>query len=129
MRTNPFYDAWLFLTGSTGEHAASGVGWLLTVLYLALLMASIAIAISKRRLWMGPNDHRRHAVSLSMTTLLRSGMTGNCHVPFCRREEGSDLLLLANPRSVGDSWATEANAHISNGPGHTPGLFCVGWAS
>jgi hypothetical protein len=44
MRTNPFYDAWLFLTGSTGEHAASGVGWLLTVLYLALLIASIAIA-------------------------------------------------------------------------------------
>ena len=44
MRTNPFYDAWLFLTGSTGEHEASGVGWLLTVLYLALLIASIAIA-------------------------------------------------------------------------------------
>ena len=35
MRTNPFYDAWLFLTGNTGEHEASGVGWLLTVLYLA----------------------------------------------------------------------------------------------
>ena len=44
MRTNPFYDAWLFLTGSTGEHEASGIGWLLTVLYLALLIASIAIA-------------------------------------------------------------------------------------
>jgi hypothetical protein len=44
MRTNPFYDAWLFLTGSTGEHEASGVGWLLTVLYLALLIASVAIA-------------------------------------------------------------------------------------
>ena len=44
MRTNSFYDAWLFLTGSTGEHEASGVGWLLTVLYLALLIASIAIA-------------------------------------------------------------------------------------
>jgi hypothetical protein len=25
MRTNPFYDAWLFLTGSTGEHEASGI--------------------------------------------------------------------------------------------------------
>jgi hypothetical protein len=23
MRTSPFYDAWLFLTGSTGEHEAS----------------------------------------------------------------------------------------------------------
>jgi hypothetical protein len=49
MRTNPFYDAWLFLTGSTGEHEASGVGWLLTVLYLALLIASIAIAYSNWR--------------------------------------------------------------------------------
>ena len=44
MRTNPFYDAWLFLSGSTGEHAASGIGWFLTALYLALLVASIAIA-------------------------------------------------------------------------------------
>jgi hypothetical protein len=44
MRTNPFYDAWLFLTGSTGEHEASGVGWLLTVLFLALVVASIWIA-------------------------------------------------------------------------------------
>jgi hypothetical protein len=39
-----FYDAWLFLTGNTSDHAASGVGWLLTVLYLALLIGSIAIA-------------------------------------------------------------------------------------
>ena len=38
MRTIPFYDAWLFLTGSTGEHAASGVGSLLTVLCIALLL-------------------------------------------------------------------------------------------
>ena len=44
MRTNPFYDAWLFLTGSTGEHQASGIGWLLTVLFLALLVASMWIA-------------------------------------------------------------------------------------
>jgi hypothetical protein len=48
MRTNPFYDAWLFLTGSTDDHANSGVGWLLTALFLALLAASIWIA---RRNW------------------------------------------------------------------------------
>jgi hypothetical protein len=34
MRTNPFDDAWMFLTGSTDEHAASGIGWLLTALFL-----------------------------------------------------------------------------------------------
>jgi hypothetical protein len=26
MRTNPAYDAWLFLTGQTGEHTGSGLG-------------------------------------------------------------------------------------------------------
>jgi hypothetical protein len=44
MRTNPFHDAWLFLTGQTGEHAASGMGWLLTALFLALIVASIWVA-------------------------------------------------------------------------------------
>lgn len=44
MRTNPFIDAWQFLTGDTGEHRASGVGVLLTVLFLALLAASLWIA-------------------------------------------------------------------------------------
>ncbi len=46
MRTNPFYDAWLFVTGSTGEHAASGIGWLLVALFIALAVASIWIARS-----------------------------------------------------------------------------------
>jgi uncharacterized membrane protein YphA (DoxX/SURF4 family) len=44
MRINPFIDAWMFLTGNTDEHRASGVGWLLTVLFLVLLAASIWIA-------------------------------------------------------------------------------------
>lgn len=44
MRTNPFYDAWLFLIGSTPDHQSSGVGWLMTVLFLALLVASVWVA-------------------------------------------------------------------------------------
>jgi hypothetical protein len=44
MRTNPFYDAWIFLTGQTDEHAASGIGWLLTGLFIALLLASVNTA-------------------------------------------------------------------------------------
>jgi uncharacterized membrane protein YphA (DoxX/SURF4 family) len=44
MRTNPFYDAWLFLIGATDDHANSGIGWLLTILFLALLAASAWIA-------------------------------------------------------------------------------------
>ncbi|HEY7243873.1 MAG TPA: DoxX family protein [Xanthobacteraceae bacterium] len=48
MRYNPFYDAWIFVTGRTDEHAASGIGWLLTVLFIALVLASIWIA---RKSW------------------------------------------------------------------------------
>jgi hypothetical protein len=44
MRTNPFIDFWLFFTGDTDEHRASGVGWLLTALFIVLLVASIVIA-------------------------------------------------------------------------------------
>jgi hypothetical protein len=44
MRINPFVDAWLFVTGNTDEHRASGVGLLLTVLFLALFAASVWIA-------------------------------------------------------------------------------------
>jgi hypothetical protein len=44
MRTNPFYDAWLFLTGQTDDHATSGVGPLLVILFWALLLASVWIA-------------------------------------------------------------------------------------
>src|SRR5258708_36250375 len=46
MRTNPLIDAWLFLIGNTDEHRASRVGWLLTILFVALLAASIWIARS-----------------------------------------------------------------------------------
>ena len=48
MRTNPFYDAWLFLIGQTDDHRNSGVGPLLVGLFLALLIGSIWIA---RRNW------------------------------------------------------------------------------
>lgn len=44
MRTNPFYDAWLFLLGQTGDHQGTGVGGLLTFLFLLLLAASLWIA-------------------------------------------------------------------------------------
>jgi hypothetical protein len=45
MRTNPFYDAWLFLIGATGDHEGSGVRWLLVALFIALLIASAWIAL------------------------------------------------------------------------------------
>jgi uncharacterized membrane protein YphA (DoxX/SURF4 family) len=45
MRTNPFYDSWLFLVGETGSHLGVGVWrYLLVALYWSLLIASIIIA-------------------------------------------------------------------------------------
>src|SRR5437016_12693882 len=45
MRTNPFYDGWLFLIGDTSDHQGSGVGLLLTLLFVAFLLASIWITV------------------------------------------------------------------------------------
>jgi hypothetical protein len=44
MRTNPFFDTWLFLIGQTSDHENSGVGLLLTLLFAALLAGSVWIA-------------------------------------------------------------------------------------
>jgi hypothetical protein len=44
MRTNPLYDALLFLVGATGDHEGSGVRWLLVALFAALAVASVWIA-------------------------------------------------------------------------------------
>ncbi|MSP66756.1 MAG: DoxX family protein [Alphaproteobacteria bacterium] len=44
MKTNPFYDSWLFLMGQTEDHMGSGVGPLLVILFLVLAVGSIAIA-------------------------------------------------------------------------------------
>ena len=46
MKTNPFYDTWLFLLGKTGDHGNAGVffSWVLTLGFLALVAASIWIA-------------------------------------------------------------------------------------
>jgi uncharacterized membrane protein YphA (DoxX/SURF4 family) len=45
MRTNPFYDAWLFVIGATPDHEKLGaVKYLFVALFLALLAASLWIA-------------------------------------------------------------------------------------
>jgi len=49
MRTNPFYDSWLFLIGQTPDHDALGSAkYLLVALYAALLIGGIAVAA---RVW------------------------------------------------------------------------------
>lgn len=50
MRTNPFYDALLFITGQAGDYDPFGASrYLLVLLYDGLLLASIAIAITNLR--------------------------------------------------------------------------------
>jgi hypothetical protein len=45
MRTNPFYDSWLFLIGQTSDHEALGSAkYLLVALYAAALVGGIAVA-------------------------------------------------------------------------------------
>jgi uncharacterized membrane protein YphA (DoxX/SURF4 family) len=45
MRTNPFYDTWLFIIGSTNDHQRLGAfKYLLVALFLALMIASAWIA-------------------------------------------------------------------------------------
>jgi uncharacterized membrane protein YphA (DoxX/SURF4 family) len=46
MKTNPFYDSWLFLLGRTDDHNNAGpfFAWILTLGFLALIGASIWIA-------------------------------------------------------------------------------------
>lgn len=50
MRTNPFLDAWLFLTGETATHAAIGQWrYLFTAFSAALVLGSVAVAIASWR--------------------------------------------------------------------------------
>jgi hypothetical protein len=59
MRTNPFHDAWLFVVGETPDQLArGGWRWLLVTLFLALLIAGVAIAA---RNWRDDPDQRTPA--------------------------------------------------------------------
>lgn len=82
MRTNPFYDAWLFLIGRTGDHENSGAGWLLTILFIALLLASIWIA---RRNWQEDAAQRtgKHLAIWFMRVMI-GAMWFQVHCGSCR---------------------------------------------
>jgi len=66
MRTNPFYDAWLFLLGQTDDHHGTGIGGLLTILFLILLAASIWIAVRNWR-----TEAAQHTAAHLATWLMR----------------------------------------------------------
>ena len=46
MRTNPFYDSWLFLIGAQGDQTGLGAWrWLFVAFFVALLVGTVAIAL------------------------------------------------------------------------------------
>ena len=50
MRTNPFFDAWLFLIGSTDDYRALGaLQYVFVALFLALVVTSVWIALKTWR--------------------------------------------------------------------------------
>ncbi|MGB8157594.1 MAG: DoxX family protein, partial [Pseudolabrys sp.] len=62
MRTNPFFDAWLFLIGATDDHRALGIfQYIMVGLFWALLFASVWIAFKN---WSENSEQRRasHAI-------------------------------------------------------------------
>ncbi len=94
MRTNPFYDAWLFLIGQTDDHIGSGVRPLLVVLFLALLAGSVWIA------WRNWQDDPNQRTRAHLATWLMRLMIG------CMWFQGS-LWKLPLPVSGGLQYWTE----------------------
>lgn len=94
MRTNPFYDAWLFLTGQTPDHIGSGVGPLLVVVFAVLLAGSVWIA------WRNWQDDPSQRTRAHLATWFMRVMIG------CMWFQGS-LWKLPLPVSGGLKYWTE----------------------
>jgi hypothetical protein len=72
MRTNPLYDTWLALIGSTGDHGSLGLWkWFFVGLFIVLLGSSIWIAVTA---WRTDWDQRTptHLATWLMRTLVGS---------------------------------------------------------
>jgi hypothetical protein len=71
MRTNPFFDSWLFITGSTMDHEKLGVlKYFFVVLFLALLTASLWIA------WTNWREDQTQRTGVHVTTWLIRALIG-----------------------------------------------------
>jgi uncharacterized membrane protein YphA (DoxX/SURF4 family) len=95
MRTNPFYDVWLFLIGAQPDQVNLGFGrWIVTVLFLGLLAGSIAIAVREWRV-----DPAQRTAAHAVTWLFRTMMGAMWF-------QGA-LWKLPLPRSPGFHYWTE----------------------
>lgn len=95
MRTNPFYDVWLFLIGAQPDQVNLGFGrWIVTALFLGLLAGSIAIAVREWRA-----DPAQRSAAHVFTWLFRTMMGAMWF-------QGA-LWKLPFPRSPGFSYWTE----------------------
>jgi ABC-type phosphate/phosphonate transport system permease subunit len=112
VRTNPFYDAWLFLIGHTPDHENSGIGWLLTLLFLALFVASIWIA---RKNWQQDPAQRtgRHVAIWLMRFMIGSmwfqGSLWKLPLPVSGGFQGWTQALAENAAFAFHRWVA---AHV-----------------
>jgi uncharacterized membrane protein YphA (DoxX/SURF4 family) len=101
MKTNPFYDTWLFFLGATPDHDESGVKYLLVILFPLLLIAGSVIAW---RNWQADPLQRTstHLATWAMRTLIG-----------CMWFQGS-LWKLPLPVSSGlKFWTSEMAKHAA----------------
>jgi len=110
VRTNPFYDAWLFLIGHSPDHENSGVGWLLTLLFLALLAASLWIA---RKNWQQDPAQRtgRHVAICLMRLMIGAmwyqGSLWKLPLPVSGGFQGWTQALAENAAFAFHRWVAE----------------------
>ena len=100
MRTNPFYDAWLFLIGATEDHINSGVRYFLVLLFLALAAGTILIA------WRNWQEDPSQRTREHLATWLMRVMIG------CMWFQGS-LWKLPLPVSGAFQYWTEELSHYA----------------
>lgn len=103
MRTNPFYDAWLFLLGRTPDHNNAGpfVAWLLTLGFIGL------IALSG---WLAWTNWREASEQRSFEHIRRMGMR---FFIGCMWFQGA-LWKLPLPISGGlDGWTKQIAVHAA----------------
>jgi hypothetical protein len=109
MRTNPFYDAWLFIIGATGDHEKLGAfKYVFVALFLALLAASLWIA------WTNWREDPAQRTGVHLTTWFCRVLMG------CQWFQGClwPLACLAPPNQVTPSATLALTCRWRSRPQH-----------
>lgn len=114
MRTDPFYDTWLFLSGQHGDQMALGVWrWLVVALFIGLILTSILIAA---REWVA-DPLQRNGRDLTMWFLrcLVGGMWFQnmlWKLPFLSTENGLFYWTGEEVKNAAFQWHRDLVQHV-----------------